>query len=82
MDGLTLSYSGYGLTAAWSTLAKTISYMSPMQRSREGDQQKPCVFEDFAHRCVGDSCPGQVTDPFPHWVTDAWTMGEISHRWR
>ena len=82
MDGLTLSYSGYGLSAAWSALANTITYMRPMEPSEKAPKQQPCEFEDFAHQCVGNSCPGQVTDKFPRWVKEAWTMGEISHPWR
>ena len=82
MDSLTLSYSGYGITAAYSTLATSITYLAPMQASKSGKEQLRCSFEDFNHRCVGDICPGQISDNFTEWYTNAWAPGNISHPWR
>ena len=82
MDGLSLSSGGYGLSAAYSTLADTITYMDRMRASRNGDQQMECIFEDYKTRCVADNCPGQVTNNFPKWYKNAWTLGNVSQLWR
>jgi hypothetical protein len=82
MDGLSLSTGGYGVSAAYSTLAGTITYMNRIRASRDGDQPNECVFEDYHNRCVADNCPGQITDSFPEWYKNAWTLGNVSHLWR
>ena len=82
MDGLTLSFSGFSLTAAYSTLAKTITYMRYMRQSRRHNEKQGCVFEDFTNRCVGDICPGQVSDENAELYAHAWTMGNITQPWR
>ena len=82
MDGLTLSTGGYGISAAYSTLADTITYMYRVRPSRNGDQLQQCVFDDYHNRCVADNCPGQITDSFPEWYRDAWTLGNLSEPYR
>jgi hypothetical protein len=78
MDGLALSGGGYAVSAAYSTVAGTVAYLPRMRKSREPN---PCAFEDFRHQCVGDACPGQITDANPEFLEQAWALGTVTSTW-
>ena len=75
MDGLALSEGGYAVGAAYSTVGGTIVYMP---RIRKDSKQRACAFEDFRHQCLGDACPGQVTDVNPEFLEQAWIIGNVT----
>ena len=78
MDGLALSGGGYAVSAAYSTQAGTIVYLP---RIRKNSKQPVCAFEDFRHQCVGDACPGQITDDNPEFLEQSWTLGNVTSMW-
>ena len=52
MDGLAFSVGGYAVSAAYSTVASTITYLP---RIRKNSKQPDCAFQDFRHECVASS---------------------------
>ena len=70
MDGLSLSTGGYGMSAAYSSVAGSVAYMWHIRPSARGDEPRECDFVDFRTRCVGATCPGQVTSLFSALVFD------------
>ncbi len=80
MDGLSLSTGSYGTSAAYSSMAGTITFMWRIRPSARGDESRECDFADYRNRCVGTTCPGQITESTDE-VEGRWIHGNITHLW-
>ena len=80
MDGLSLSTGSYGTSAAYSSMAGTITFMWRIRPSNRGDEPRECDFADFRNRCVGGTCPGQITESTAE-AEQRWIHGNITHLW-